>query len=279
MISASQFAAVFALFASNIVMAQQPPPVDLEKVLVPITAKSVTGAYGTSWSSELWMTISDGRLPGLVAPLIGNCEPPCPDGGFVIGSGTSGIGFFHTPEGDPPGSLMYVQRDVAERVHFTSLLQERTFAANGDAGLQLPVVRERDTVSGVVHITNIPLPAAGRATLRVYSIDPELGGQVQVRFYYASPGDRLYADQVRPLTVHQHVFTYQMDSGSFDLPVRPAALEMSVPFPPPPQPVAANYGPQGIRVEITPLTQGLRLWAFVSVVDNITQRVTLRTPG
>lgn len=279
MVRAQRFAVIVTCVLSSAVAGQQNLPVDFEKILIPITVRSVPGAYGTLWSSELWMTISPDRLPGVVAPLFGGCEPPCPDSGVIVSSGTSGIGFFHTPDGDPPGSLMYLQRDVAEQFHFTSVLREGTFAANGDSGLQLPVVRERDTVSGVIHITNIPLPASGRATLRIYSIDPQLGGQVQVRFYYASPGDLIYSDQLRTLIVHQRVFVYQTEVGSFDLPVRPAAVEMPVPAPPPPQPAIANYGPQGIRVEITPLTPGLRLWAFVSIVDNTTQRVTLRTPG
>jgi hypothetical protein len=56
-------------------------------------------------------------------------------------------------------------------------------------------------------------------------------------------------------------------------------LVVEMPVPAPPAPGIAGYGPSGIRVEITPLTTGLRLWAFVSAVDNATQRVTLRTPG
>jgi hypothetical protein len=272
-----RLAVLLGIVFADVVFGQQAPPAGLEKILVPITAKAVPGAYGTLWSSELWLTIGPARLPGFIAPFFGGCEPPCPDAGGGPSPGTFQIGFLHTPAGDPPGELLYVQRDVADQFHFTSMLREGTFEANGDSGLQIPVVRERDFVSGTIHITNIPIATSGRAKLRVYSIDPELGGAVRVRFFYASPDDTLYSDQTRTLVVHQQHYTYHAETGDFDFPVRPAVVEMPVPAPP--APGIAGYGSSGIRVEITPLTPGLRLWVFVSGVDNATQRVTLRTSG
>ena len=36
--------------------------------------------------------------------------------------------------------------------------------------------------------------------------------------------------------------------------------------------------PESLRIEVEPLTAGTRYWAFVSITNNSTQRVTLVTP-
>jgi hypothetical protein len=248
-----------------------PAPSDLEPLLLPVTVKDAPGAFGSRWSTELWMSLDDDKLPGFVAPLFGDsaCDPPCPLPGGPA-PGTFLIGFFRTHPDETPGSLLYVAKDVIEKVHVSILLREDALGFNAPP-LQIPVVRRSLASSGRLSLMNLPLQAASRQMLRVYSFDPAHPPAVRVRAF-ADPDDQMFYDATFTLAATQRMYDVHGETATLSLPIRPPALQLPVPVAP-----AALHADR-VRIEVTPLTGAQPLWAFVTITDNLTQNVTLRLP-
>jgi hypothetical protein len=235
----------------------------MERVLLPITVIDAPGAFGSSWSSE-GSQFRD--VPPEHSPLIlPGCEPPCDDSGGPTSQHTFGIPFFKTRLGETGGSLMYIERAFSANVSLTLHLRE---ASTGET-VELPVVRERDFVTHRFQILDVPSPAAGkRATLRIYGIDPAILGQVEVRVFVEG-AEQLVSDNIYDLRVVQRI--YSNPAGTYSVPVRPPVAEISY------YSLIATASAL-LRIEIEPLNPQMAVWGFVSITDNATQHVTLRTP-
>jgi hypothetical protein len=237
---------------------------EMERVLLPVTVSGVNGAFGSKWSTK-GMIFIDVAPPETqyVFPLEGcefpSCEP-------IVGAAgrRAPLGFFPTIEGEPSGSLLYVQRSISDRVFVSLRLEQGT---NGPS-ISLPVVRERDFFMQRFQIIDVPdAGPSHRLTLRVYGIRPELIGQIRVRIFGISDTDAV-RDDIFTLSSHPHNYT----TASFSVGIRPPSFDVQyylpVSFPPSPT----------LRFEIEPLTTEMPIWAFVSITDNATQEVSLRVP-
>lgn len=107
----------------------------------------------------------------------------------------------------------------------------------------------------------MPTDSRFRQILRIYGFDPARPGLVEVRFF-AEDATLIATKQVALTNVHQ--------DPRFPTYGEIAWLTGELPE------IAAE---DRVRIEIVPLTPGLRLWAFVSVTNNETQHVTVVTPG
>lgn len=155
------------------------------------------------------------------------------------------LGVFPTRPGDPGGAFVCVERAFVERLSLSLYLQH-----GDDVPQHIPVVPEREFHSEVPLI-DVPDRAYHRLMLRVYGSDPEVPASVRVQVvqrYYAHHG-----------------------STPFRLATRPPYAERFFGVP-------LTVGNDTLRLEITPLTEGVRVWAMVSVTNNTTQQVTLRVP-
>jgi hypothetical protein len=260
--------ALLLLLGTLSASAQSTLPFEAERVLLPITVTDAPGAYGTRWSSELWFRT---ETQGAVYPVIGMsaCDPPCPDGTVIPENSSHQSDFFRTHAGETSGMLLYVDKARSSGVHISLRLNE-TSGLYRVLPLQLPVVREREFTTGTVHILGIPVTADNRPRLRVYGIDPALAGNVRVRIFAEDPElpQQLLGDRVIALTAVPK--TYGFANYTFDL--RPPVAELDL--------AALLPGHVGmVRLEITPVTPGLSIWGFVSLTDNLTQAITLRTPN
>jgi hypothetical protein len=243
--------------------AQRIPPLpDMERILLPITVINAPGAFGSSWSSQ-GSQFRDVDQSVFVLP---SCEPPCDDPGGPTSQHTFGIDFFRTRPGETTGSIMYVERAFAADVYLSLMLRE---ASTGET-VELPVVREGSFITHKFQILDVTNPAPGkRITLRVYGIDPDVLGRVEVRVFVEGT-EQLARDDIYDLQVVQRI--YSNPAGTYSVPVRPPVAEISYYAP-------LTDAPYLLRFEIEPLTPGMAIWGFVSVTDNATQHVTLRTPG
>ena len=246
------------------------PDIPVERVLLPLTVKNAPGAFGTQWTTELWLRLDTTRPSVFIMPLFArsNCDPPCPLPGGPLENASFPVDFFKTAPGELPGSLLYVQQDAIDDL-FISLRLLEVSGFYSTPTLQLPVVRERDFSSRRIHILGIPGRPGLRGLLRVYGIDPDVTGDVRVAAFREEGGqfNQLLFDMTVPLTVVQREYA----AGPFRVRVRPPVAQLDLSWL---IPVDVTL----YRLEITPVSPGLRIWGFASVTDNATQEIVLRTP-
>jgi hypothetical protein len=138
---------------------------EAERVLLPISVREVPGAYGSLWTSEVWVDI---RASGVsIVPLrITDTNPQFP------GSQELAVVLFDA--GHTPGLFLGVSRGAD--ITFNLRVRDLTRAAE-TWGTEIPVVWERDFRTTV---TLLPVPANDefRSTVRVYGATE---GMVRVR--------------------------------------------------------------------------------------------------
>ena len=105
--------------------------------------------------------------------------------------------------------------------------------------------------------------------LRVYGADPDVVGDARVQIYSEDrlSQQRLLAEQIVSLTVVQ-----RLTRGDDKLKLRPPMAQFDLGS------LIPDTAHQ-VRLEIRPVTPNLAVWAFVSITDNETQTITLRTPN
>jgi hypothetical protein len=253
------YATLVTAFVTAAASAQVPPLSELQRVLLPITVTNVPGAFGSTWTSELRLFTHTG-LP-LVFPLRpAGCEPACNEPIQGIPDTVFLEGFFATQPGETGGSWLYVEKPAVDQTVITLTLRE-----NSHLFTQIPTVRENEFFDSPVNILAVPYNPSTRLTLRVYANEDAAGAAVRCRVHDEFP-DAVLFDQVVPLSVTQRFFTIPVMSFA----LRPAYGQLSW------QPVdTPRLG--HVRVEITPLTPGLRYWAFLSATDNATQQTVILT--
>lgn len=243
-------------------------PFEAERALLPITVRDAAGAYGTRWTTELWSRSEDG--PAGFYPFLAPsfCDPPCPEPAVFPDDSSYQLDFFRTHPGESDGMLLYINKNRLLSTHISLQLNE-TSGRYKFTPLQLPVVRERDFTTRTVHIPGVPAGNGSRVTLRVYGIDPALPGEVRIRMFSEDPPlpQMIVLDRVISLSAVPLV--YQFDVYSFDLRPPVAVLDLTPLIP---------GGLGRVRMELTPATPKLAIWGFVSLTDNATQAITLRTP-
>lgn len=234
--------------------------VDYERILLPILIKPFAGAFETSWRVDAQMLIDSNEALEMF-PLVDCvlCVERMPRG-----SAFQPPLFFQQPN-HPPGSMLYVERSVADDVRISVRLRETTRGTA--AGLEMPVVREREFFTDTIHILDVPIRSGSRVTLRIYDVDARAGSAARIRF--------LSPTQTVPAATFDAPFVRSpAHNPNFSLNVTPAYIQVSG--------VEENF-PQlnaldRIRIEIDPLTTGLTFWAFISITDDLTQQVSLITP-
>ena len=257
----------------------QTPGVEFEKVLVPLAlSRSVLGAYGSLWSTTLWVLNAgdtDARVEGYHHCVTIPCPlypPPVPPGIAFMPQFPIGIGLVR----GVPGAFLLIERARSAQVKLSLRVQDLS-RQRQTWGTELPIVREHDFRSDAIHLLDIPVSAHARSMLRVYDNDGRAGLQVRVRFYSlegdseplstrARPG-RLLGETILPLGTIEELEPSRL-GGHY-----PAYAQLGD-F----AAVANLEGAERIRIEVTPVTPA-RIWAFVSVTNNETQHVTAITPN
>lgn len=243
-------------------------PAPTERFLVPLYVREpISGAYGSRWATEVSMfnganhAVQVGYDPVCGVPTC-NAEPV-----------PSRITFhptlpFYTDE-PIQGIFVYVAQPGAETLHVN--LRVRDVSLESESwGTEVPVVRESEAFSRDFQILDVPIKPGYRQMLRVYEFATQTKpGNARVRVYgtYVQ-GRPLRADEL--LGEKLIAFRYaQFGGGTFS---HPGYAEVTDLFD------ALDNRFDRIRIEITPVIPGSRLWAFVSVTNNVTQQVTVVSP-
>jgi len=241
----------------------------VEPVLFPIASFDSGGAFQSAWRAEA-TAASSAQGGGFLFPQLYNCQIQCdrrPALGYAIQPDRSVAVGFLSAQGGGPGRVLYSSPEELTDLHFQHRVYDVSRRAN-NYGTELPVIRKKELITRDAHLLNIPTDNRFRSTMRIYDPANKPGARVRIR-YYSMVSDTLLHES-------EHTLEQAAPIGypELDLPARPAYLQLdslTTLFP-------ALSQVERFRVEIEPLTPGLRYWAFVSITNNETQHVTTVTP-
>jgi len=233
-----------------------------ETILLPIAFRpgvEVRGAFGTVWQGQVWLT-NRSRGPINIQQWYGCGSDDC-----LAFYPAAYAGLLTKPVDDlpEPGALLTPTADDAQLLTFSNRIFEVTRHAQPQ-GIEVPVVREGNFISGSTVLLGIPV-AGVRSALRVY--DPRRVAGASFRIEAVAPDGTVLG--ATDLTTMFSLFgPHQWD------PIRPgfaAIYDLAAAFP-------GVTGLDYFHVRITPITQGVEFWAMVSVTDNDTQQVLIIAP-
>ncbi len=222
-----------------------PDPALFERVLVP-TLFNGPGAYGSVWETDVTMVNASERtielLPEVMRPL-----PP-----LASGASTSLLPIFGNR---PAGLVLFIPRGAQTR--FGSIVRDTSRDAD-DLGTEVRVAREDDTSSSLT-LPNVPFDSRYRVQLRVYDVEG------------VTTGVNIFA---RAGTQQPRITQALVPGPCEDVPCNSnqpafAFVDLTDAFP----------GLTG-RHDVTIVSDvfARRLWAFITLTNNVTQRVTVISP-
>lgn len=273
-----QLALLLALLAGGNALAQaeRPKRSDFEQILFPIDMEDRPGAFGSLWRTDVSVWNDNEHSVhafSVVLSYTGTlCVTPPYDCSYAPLPAKSGV-VRAGSLGRATSRFVYVQKPFADKVHFS--LRVRDLSRQAETwGAEVPVVREREAKSAPVHLLNIPLDERYRQTLRIYEFDALQNTEVMLRIFPGLPRNDAAASiplVERRLTVGRYFDPF---FGFEDFPMGPSYLELGS-FR---REFVELAGHDQIRIEIQPITPGMRFWAFVSITNNETHHVTTITP-
>jgi hypothetical protein len=235
-----------------------PPDLALmEKVLLPLNFRG-EGAQGADWRTET-VVRSDAPIRVPTEPLV-YFELLLPD----LQAFTPLAPGVHVPfpqESVEGGVYFYAPLGLEKRLTYKSHILDRSRSTT-DRGTELPVVRVEDTAAEI-RLMDVPLGPLFRTRLRIYDFDTVEDREIQVLITKADGTlihHQLAVTRVPPC-VTPPCAMYRSPFVAIDLSSISAL---------------ANAGEVDITIRAE--TNDARLWAFASVSNNETQRVTLYTP-
>ena len=229
-----------------------PDPAVFETVLIPMLFEG-PGAFDSKWTTELFVR-NDNYVPVTSyrplyytgCPGIGStiCDAPIPT--FKT------VQIFPVSNLSSNGLLFHPLREQAGALSFAARVRD-TSRESEDFGAELPIVRESDfRRGGKIVFPDVIIDPRYRTTLRFYSIDDAfldievLQGGVTVGFRFLNP-TKGAGDVAWTATVDLSSIVRRSTSNRYT--------------------VVANVG-----------SLVARIWAFMSVTNNTTQRVTIISP-
>ena len=225
----------------------EPEPSVFEPVLLPVL-DSGSGVFGSSWATEAIMS----RDPTYYVASAASWD------------GHETDGFQRLPaRGFPRGAIVHVPRRDSEMTHFALRLRE--LSRNPDAyGTELPVVREKDFVGPRMSLYDVPIGPNVRSKLRLYSLDPPEGEEGEVSVAFLRAGTNRY--------VQSWGFSWTRPPCTYES-CMPAYAELDL--------GTLSWNPEiraGGRFDLSFWTNYADAWAFITVVDNATQAVSVVSP-
>jgi hypothetical protein len=166
--------------------------------------------------------------------------------------------------GNPLPVYFYVPKDVAASAHFSLMTESQNLEKGGRAYTELPVIREGDFKNRIV-ILGVRVEEGFRVTSRVFGLDTPEGTLTVMRVYDMETGDLAY-ERMYELKSYPIENEAGLTSGpSF-------AMECDL------SDLDHWYKGRPLRIEIVPDSPEKKIYGFLSVTDNETQRFTTITP-
>jgi hypothetical protein len=161
--------------------------------------------------------------------------------------------------GLPLPLFVYLPPDDAGAMRMSLLVESSQRSRPAERSYtEIPVVRDSDFRNGPMQFVGVRMDPGFRQTVRIYSPDSYARGEVMMRVYSLDTSEELHS-------CSHELWPVSFDPSREGRPKHPSfgmECDMS-------EHVVA-YG-QKVRIELEPVTPGLRYWAFVSVTNNETQ--------
>lgn len=224
---------------------------EYEQLLLPVAPSVLYCAYESRYETRL-LAFNDNDVTTSRFCADGSCRDLLPKTGAVLNGVDAGGGV-------PLPVWVYVPKETAARMRM-SLVVEASDRNNLDARgfTELPIVRASDFTDGALSLIGLRMDPGFRQTVRMFGLDAAQSGWVMMRVYSLTSNNMLFdwPFYIGPLS---------NEVTAEGLPLRPAfgmECDMSA--------YLESYGQQ-VRIELTPITPGLKYWAFITVTNNVTQ--------
>lgn len=225
-----------------------PNEVATEPILVPVSAYGLQGANGSVWDTDLWVTnTTDTPIVFYFAPCTVSC---CCDEFNTFAPQETRLAGGDSPHGQ------WFQFPADGSLQVQARFRDRTRAPFW-AGVELPLIRERDFRTGVLQLVGVPQDERFRVMLRVYALAAGVTARIEEL-------------DTNGVVLRQENVTLAPPTTTYSVGSVPAYAQLPLPVAPPDSPP--------IRIRISSLTPGERLWAFASVTNNESGEVTLVQP-
>ncbi len=246
--------------------------IDYEKVLVTVFLQGpLPGRFGSLWATEAWMR-NNAAEPIDIQQYDFSCPvPECPP----TPATPPGISFRPKLASSPPGlqgHFLFVDRRFAPDVAISVRLRDLS-RQSMTWGTEVPVVREGEFRTKNLTLLDIPTGDGFRQVLRVYDLDGSRIEQVNIRVYRLDPTVVVPFSAQADTLLGERLMSFQIAGPNFS-PIYPGYVEVSDLTA-----IGPLSGTERVRIDIEPVTPGLRYWAFVAVVNNDTQHLTVISPS
>jgi len=229
---------------------------DMEQILLPIEPSVVMCAHNSRFETRLVVYNENGHA---VRPACADdeCGEIAPGGREVTPvSSVPAPSFLFLPKSEVEKLRMALVVESIERDH----PDDRSFA-------ELPIVNVKDFRDTTLSFVGARLEPGFRQALRLYALDGTRQSEVLVVAYDLATNVPLYwhIHTLTPLSGETN------DSGQSLRPAFNMECDLSRELP-------QMLDGRNVRVEIEPLTEGMKFWAFMSITNNKTQQFHTITP-
>lgn len=223
---------------------------ELEQLMLPIAPSVVHCALESRYETRLIAYNDDAAAPARFCAE-GRCSELTPQTGAELTGDFAG--------GVPLPAFVYVPKEQAGKLRMSILVESSERSRIDERSYtEIPVVRTTEFTTGKMQFAGVRLDPEFRQTVRMYGLDGTQYSSVMMRVY------PLHSNELMHECVH-HISPITTDTTAEGLQLRPAfgmECDMS-------DHVEARG--QRVRIELEPLTPGLKYWAFISVTNNKTQ--------
>jgi hypothetical protein len=165
-------------------------------------------------------------------------------------------------------TFLFLPKESVARLRMSLITQTHRWDRPDDiAFAELPIVRVSDFRDTTISIVGVRMQPGFRQGLRIYALDGTAYSAVDVRVYDLATDAQIYEEVhwLMPLT------DQRMPSGEALAPAFNMECDLSRELP-------QMLDGRNVRIEIEPLTEGMKIWAFVSITNNDTQHFSSVVP-
>lgn len=222
---------------------------EFEQILLPVGPSIVHCAYASRYETRLLAVNLAGEREERFC-MNGDCRDIAPmvaqefDGGYA--GGLAAPLWLYVPKETADNLRLSLVVESAQQAH----PEERSFT-------EVPIVRASDFTSGKMEFIGVRLDPEFRQGVRVYGLTQEPGLLI-MRVYSLETGEQIHE------CLHE-ILPLSSEVTAEGLPLRPTygmECDMSE---------HVERDGRKVRVELEPITPGLKYWAFLTVTNNTTQ--------